>query len=171
MQFFSTLSSAAARHVAVTILYTATLMGAGPSSAQEGLEATKSQEQRDAEFAALLDGARMEGKFNLSSATGESAAQVDLYSVSELRKGEDDTWIFEYTMSYGQGPDGPKQTVPIPVRVEWAGDTPVLTMTDQTVEGLGTFTVRVMIHGERYAGTWSNGTVGGHMWGRIVRDL
>ena len=166
MQFFVSPSSVRLRNIVATALAVAVAMS-GQVQAQEGAQ---TQEQRDAEFAALLDGARMEGKFNLNSAAGESAAQVDLYSVSELRKGEDGTWIFEYTMSYGQGPDGPKQTVPIPVRVEWAGDTPVLTMTDQTVEGLGTFTVRVMIHEERYAGTWSNGTVGGHMWGRIVRD-
>lgn len=166
MQFFLCPCSTALRNLAAAAACTA-LLAAGAAHAQG---AEKTQEQRDAEFEALLDGARMEGKFNLNSASGESAAQVDLYSVSELRRGEDGTWIFEYTMSYGQGPDGPKQTVPIPVRVEWAGDTPVLTMTDQTVEGLGTFTVRVMIHDERYAGTWSNGTVGGHMWGRIVRD-
>ena len=167
MQFFLSSPSCTVRHITMAAALAAVLASGSPLQAQSDDEA---RQERDAKFAALLEGARMEGKFNLNSASGESAAQVDLYSVSELRRGEGDTWIFEYTMSYGQGPDGPKQTVPIPVRVEWAGDTPVLTMTDQTVEGLGTFTVRVMIHEERYAGTWSNGTVGGHMWGRIVRD-
>ena len=56
------------------------------------------------------------------------------------------------------------------VKVVWAGDTPVLTMTEQTVEGLGTFSVRVMIYQDRYAGTWDNGSLGGHMWGQIVKD-
>jgi hypothetical protein len=45
----------------------------------------------------------------------------------------------------------------------------MLTMTDQEVAGLGTFTVRVMIHGDRYAGTWQHGAFGGHMWGKIER--
>jgi hypothetical protein len=59
--------------------------------------------------------------------------------------------------------------IAMPLPVEWAGDTPVLTMTDQTVEGLGTFTVRVLIFGELYSGTWQHGSFGGHMWGRIER--
>lgn len=172
MHFFLSPSSNALRYLA-TVSLCAAALGAGALSGAAPLFAQTdpgTQEERDARFAALLDGARLEGKFNLNSASGESPAQADLYSVSELKKGEDGTWIFEYTMSYGQGPDGPKQTIPIPVRVEWAGDTPVLTMTEQTLDGLGTFTVRVMIYGERYAGTWQNGAVGGHMWGRIVRD-
>ncbi len=129
-----------------------------------------SPEERDKAFAEKLVGARLEGKFNVSSGSGTSAAQADNYAVSELEKGEGDTWIFKYTMSYGQGPDGPKITVPIPVVVEWAGDTPVLTMTDQEVDGIGTFSVRVLIYKDWYAGTWDNGTLGGHMWGQIVKD-
>jgi len=125
---------------------------------------------RENAFAAKLEGAKLIGKFTLSSAQGESAAQADNYSVSELERAGDNTWIFHYTMSYGKGPDGPKVTVPIPVKVEWAGDTPVLTMTKQTVEGLGTFSVRVMIYQDLYAGTWDNGTLGGHMWGRVVQQ-
>ena len=59
---------------------------------------------------------------------------------------------------------------PIPVKVEWAGDTPVLTMTDQKIEGMdGQFTVRLLFHGDRYAGTWQHGAAGGHMFGTIAK--
>ena len=125
--------------------------------------------ERDKAFAEKLIGAKLEGRFNVSSASGTSEAQVDNYAVSELERGPDNTWIFNYTMSYGQGPDGPKVTIPIPVRVEWAGDTPVLTMTEQTIEGMGTFSVRILIYKDWYAGTWDNGSLGGHMWGQIVK--
>ena len=29
------------------------------------------------------------------------------------------------------------------------------------------FTARVLFYGDRYAGTWQHGKIGGHMWGTI----
>jgi hypothetical protein len=57
--------------------------------------------------------------------------------------------------------------MPVPVTIEWAGDTPMITLTEQTVEGLGTFSARVLLYDGLYAGTWKHGQFGGHMWGRI----
>jgi len=57
--------------------------------------------------------------------------------------------------------------VPIVVTMPWAGDTPIITMTDVSIPTLGTFTARVFFYGDRYAGTWQHGAVGGHMFGRI----
>ena len=59
--------------------------------------------------------------------------------------------------------------VPIPIKVYWADDTPVMSLTDLTIPGVGTFTARVMFHGDRYAGTWQHGEVGGHMWGLVEK--
>jgi len=55
------------------------------------------------------------------------------------------------------------------LQVKWAGDTPVITLTNLTIPGLGTFTSRVMIYGDRYAGTWQHDKTGGHLWGKIVK--
>jgi hypothetical protein len=57
--------------------------------------------------------------------------------------------------------------LPVPLEVFWAGDTPVITLTHAAVPGMGTFTSRVMIYGDRYAGTWQHDKFGGHMWGKI----
>ena len=144
-----------------------------PAAPGAGVQGVAEQADRDARFEALMTGARLVGEFTVDTGQTGDAPRPDLYSVSELEKGEGDVWIFHYTMSYGgnQGSSGnsPGTTFDIPVRVVWADDTPMLTMTDQEVEGLGTFTVRVMIHGDRYAGTWQHGAFGGHMWGRIER--
>ena len=35
--------------------------------------------------------------------------------------------------------------------------------------GLSTFTVRVFFYGDRYAGRWQHGAVGGHLSGRIEK--
>ena len=58
---------------------------------------------------------------------------------------------------------------PCDFRTTWVGDTPVIMMTDTILPGLGTFTVRVFFHGDRYGGTWQHGAVGGHMSGRIEK--
>ena len=44
-----------------------------------------------------------------------------------------------------------------------------MSLTNLTIPVLGTFTARVMFYGNRYAGTWQHGKVGGHMWGTIER--
>jgi hypothetical protein len=53
--------------------------------------------------------------------------------------------------------------------VKWAGDTPVISVTDVGVPGLGTYTARVVVYGDQYAGIWStsDGSHGGQMWGKL----
>ncbi len=60
----------------------------------------------------------------------------------------------------------------IKVPVEWAGKTPVICVTDLEIPlvGTGKFGARVLFDGDMYAGTWSHDAVGGHMFGRIVRE-
>jgi hypothetical protein len=53
--------------------------------------------------------------------------------------------------------------------VKWAGDTPVVTVTDVLVPGIGTFTARVLFYKDQYAGTWRGDDHGGQMYGRIVK--
>jgi hypothetical protein len=59
--------------------------------------------------------------------------------------------------------------VPLVIPVKWAGDTPVISVTDLSIPGAGTYTARVMIYRDQYAGTWSGVDCGGHLWGRIER--
>lgn len=142
------------RGVAALLLVLAT---GGALPAQES-------DERDRRFAEMMTGKRLVGQFSVVTAEGESPPQADNYMVSELSRGEGARWIF--TARMGSGPQA--VALPIPVDVLWAGDTPVLTMTEQAIEGLGTFTARVLIHDGRYAGTWQHGPVGGNMWGRVV---
>jgi hypothetical protein len=113
----------------------------------------------------LLEGARLVGQFSVVGADGaiNRPPQADQYAVSRLERDADGRWIFNVSMSYGTQ----QHTLPVPVTIEWAGDTPMITMTEQTVEGLGTFTARVLLYEGLYAGTWKHGQFGGHMWGRI----
>jgi hypothetical protein len=60
-------------------------------------------------------------------------------------------------------------TLPLPLEVKWAGETPVITLTDLKILVLGTFSARVVIHNNKYAGTWTHGKAGGHMFGTIEK--
>lgn len=125
------------------------------------------QAARDQKFEETMRDARLEGNFSVVTDQGMQSDFSELYMVSELERGEDDTWIFKAKMKYGE--NAHEAEFPIPVQVIWAGDTPMITMENTTVDGLGTFTVRLLLHGDRYAGTWQHGAFGGHMWGRIIK--
>ena len=91
------------------------------------------------------------------------APQPEQYAVSRLERDAEGRWVFNVSMSYA----AQQHTMPVPVTIEWAGDTPMITMTEQTIPGLGTFSARVLLYDGLYAGTWKHGQFGGHMWGKI----
>ena len=60
-------------------------------------------------------------------------------------------------------------TVPVTVTMLWAGDTPMITITDLTIPTVGTWTARVFFSGDQYAGTWAGHGFSGHMFGQIQK--
>ena len=60
-------------------------------------------------------------------------------------------------------------TVPLPLEVKWAGDTPVITVTDKSLPGMGTYTARVVVYRGQYAGTWSGKNGGGKVFGKLTK--
>jgi hypothetical protein len=88
----------------------------------------------------------------------------DRYDIAGVEKVGDDLWRFNARMDCC-GLDG--SVIPIVVPLTFVGDTPMIMMTDTSLAGIGTFTVRLFFYEDRYAGTWQNGPVGGFMSGRI----
>ena len=89
--------------------------------------------------------------------------QPDRYEIASVEKVGADLWRFEAKCC------GVNGAVPIAVPMRFNGDTPMILMTETSLPGIGTFTARVFFYGDRYAGTWQHGKVGGHMWGRIEK--
>ena len=127
------------------------------------LFAQLSQEELEAQFEETMNGAQLIGQFTVTGM--EVPTQPDTYSVSKIEKLDDGRWLFTASMSYGDN----TVAIPMPFEVLWAGDTPVITLTDQLIPGLGTFSARVLVYEDDYAGTWKHDAFGGHMWGRIER--
>ena len=93
----------------------------------------------------------------------QGPAHPDRYDISRVDKVGPDQWRFVAHLSQGG------VSLPVVTTLLWAGDTPMISMTDVTIPTLGTFTARVFFYGDRYAGTWQHGEVGGHMSGRIQK--
>lgn len=114
------------------------------------------------EFQEAMSGATLVGYFS----RGDGTLSEERYKIQSVSHVRGNTWLFQSRIQYGER----DVTVPVPLQVYWAGDTPVITLTDLTIPGMGTFTARVLIYRERYAGTWWAGERGGQMFGRIERD-
>jgi hypothetical protein len=114
-------------------------------------------------LAKKLTGATMVGQFSIDGRENAKQPHTDRYEIESAEKIAGNRWVITARIKYG------KHDVKVPVTLEilWAGDTPVITLTNAVVPGMGTFTSRVMIYGDRYAGTWQHDKVGGMMWGHI----
>lgn len=128
--------------------------------------ATSSAEMNDEEkaFAELLTGVDLVGSFTVDGQTG--SPKQDRYSITKAVKVKGNSWVIHSRIKYGEV----DLTVPVPVKIDWAGKTPVLSVADLKIPGLGSeFGSSLLFQGNRYAGTWEHGKVGGHMWGRIEK--
>jgi hypothetical protein len=116
-------------------------------------------------FTDSMNGVTLIGHYTTGQLENGKELPEDRYGISKVTKLKGDTWLFEARIQV----EGHDLTLPIPLKVLWAGDTPVITLDDATIPGLGTFSVRLLIDGHRYAGTWSHGDSGGQMFGRIEK--
>ena len=115
-------------------------------------------------FEKAMKGVRFSGFFTVDGAKNPPSEEV--YEIQSVQKfGEQDLWIFTARIKYGQR----DVTLPMPLPVKWVGDIPVITMDEMNIPGLGTFSAHVVIDGNKYAGTWSHGKVGGHLYGKITK--
>ncbi len=140
---------------------------AAPSRADDAPDtAADAQQTRFDAFEKLLTGSKFTGNFTIlgRDAASPPAETYDIVSVKKLDKG--DYWLFKARIRYG----GKDVTLPMPLEVKWAGDTPVISLTNLDLPGLGTFSARVVIYNGKYAGTWTHGKVGGHLFGVVAKE-
>ena len=111
-----------------------------------------------------LSGTKFTGSFTIDGREGAPAKEE--YTILNVKKiGKGDLFLFRARVKYGKT----DITLPMPLPIKWAGDTPVISMDNLSIPGLGTFSAHVVIDGDKYAGTWKHGKVGGHLFGKISR--
>lgn len=122
------------------------------------------QEERFQKFENSMRGVRFTGLFTIEGS--DDSPTKETYEIKSVQKlGSDNLWIFTARIKYGI-----KDVImPLPLPVKWVGSIPVITMHNLSIPGLGTFSAHVVIDGKKYAGTWSHGNVGGHLFGSISK--
>ena len=137
-----------------------------PSKAAEATsDASDRQAEQEANLAAYLTGAKFVGKFTIDGKE-DVAPKTEEYTISKCQKlPEKNMYRFTARIKYGDV----DQEVPMDLKVLWSGNTPVITLDSFWIPGMGTFGARVLIHKNRYAGTWQHDAVGGHMFGKIEK--
>jgi hypothetical protein len=115
------------------------------------------------QFTDRMRNVTLRGSFTIDGREGPP--REDRYDIESVEKVGDDLWRFNAGMSCC----GVNGTIPMVIPMRFIGDTPVIMMTDTSIPGIGTFTVRLFFHGDRYAGSWQHGKVGGLMSGRIEK--
>jgi len=120
-------------------------------------------EELDAQFEQMMTGTTLVGR---STTVGrDTLSSEERYIIEGVTRVAGDTWLVRSRFQYASR-DIP---IVIPVQIKWAGDTPVLGLTDLTIPGMGTFSARVVFYRDQYAGTWGASDHGGQLFGRLER--
>jgi hypothetical protein len=124
------------------------------------------QGEREKKFSEALSGTVLVGTFSIDGVKMDKSPLPERYELKSVEKTKDGLWTFTARVKYLNQ----DLTLPITVPVVWAGDTPMVSLSDSTLPGLGNqLSAKVIFDGQRYAGTWQHGKFGGHIWGRIER--
>jgi hypothetical protein len=115
------------------------------------------------EFQQTMNNVLLVGFFTLGDRT---ELHEDRYVIDNVTKVKDGLWKFAARVQFN------KKDVPVALNVPvfFVGDTAVLSMPRQAVQGLGVYDARLVIYKGGYAGTWGGGTGGGKMFGDIVKN-
>jgi len=127
--------------------------------------AVPSREELIKKLEADLTNVKLTGSFTVTGREDRAPRPEEYTITSAVKLPEGDMWLINARVKYGDK----DTTLPMPLEIKWAGDTPVITLTDLAIPGLGTFTSRVVLYDGRYAGTWQHGKVGGHLFGKIEK--
>ncbi len=120
---------------------------------------------REKKFQEMLTGVALVGQFTTVGAANELPQTPDRYVIEEVRPLKSGFWLFVARIQYS----GKDVKLPMSFEVKWAGETPVITLDNVLVPGFGSFSARILFHDQQYAGTWSAGDHGGHMFGHVEK--
>lgn len=146
------------------ILWAALVIPFAP--AQEASKpAATNQAELEKNFKELLTDCVFEGHWCMVNNGKLSEEKSEKYTITGATKSGQDVWLIYAKIQYR----GKEVSVPVPVQVKWAGDTPVITLDKVSIPGMGTYSARVLVFDKTYAGTWSAGDHGGMLHGLVQK--
>ena len=135
---------------------------------------SEDQQAREKAFEESMRGAALNGHFTIfrtdgsepaAEEGGDASLRSERYEIEKVVKRAGDIWTFHARIQFGDT----DVTVPVPVRLTWSGDTPMVSVTDLGLPGMGSYTARVIFYRDAYAGMWWGGSHGGNLFGSIER--
>lgn len=133
-------------------------------SAPKAVDAEKQELYRKLEK--HLTGTKWVGNFTVTGKELDNLTPEEYRILSAKKVDQGEYWLLKVRIKYGSH----DVTVPLPpIEILWAGKTPIITVDQLTVPGLGTFDARVVIRNNKYAGTWAHNKVGGHLFGTFSK--
>ncbi len=133
-------------------------------SSKGGAKKAPTADELYKKFAEEMSGVKLVGQFTVvGKEVPPAKEEYSILSATKMENG--DFWLLQARIKYG----GNDVTLPLPIEIKWAGTTPVITLDNFTIPGMGTFSARVLFHGKTYAGTWTHDKVGGHMFGTLEK--
>src|SRR5262245_26533305 len=111
-------------HSRFLMMMAATLLLTGGCSRK-----TESNAENEKKFQEMMSGVTLVG--HSTRTNKEGLGGEERYGILKVSKLAGDTWLIQAQIKYGSH----DVTVPIPVTIKWAGDTPVITLTDLAIPG------------------------------------
>ena len=156
-----------------TLIAIAFLFITTPVAATQDTDIEKSD--RDIAFEKLLHNVQLVGHFTQSTPPtitplqqadeDDQPLKEDRYTIRSVTKLREGVFQFDAIVHYGERDFPIKMNLPI----KWAGDTPMIALSNMMVPGMGTFDATIIFDGNKYAGTWAGTDHGGHLFGYIVQ--
>lgn len=117
-------------------------------------------------FQKRLEKCIFEGEWCLVKDGAMSGWKKDKYTIQSATKVKGNDWVVVSRVQFGNV----DVNLPIKVKVYWAGDTPVISVTDLDFPGGNSYTARVLVYKDTYAGSWFGQGYGGQMTGTIRKQ-
>lgn len=131
-----------------------------------------SRDALEADFKSMLENAILDGSWQmtqdgLGGKKPLTGAKTEKYTIQSASKLGGEMWLITARIQFADK----DVSIPVPVRIIWAEDTAIITLSEFPVPILGTYSCRVMFHGGFYSGIWysKEKDYGGVMSGRIVK--
>lgn len=142
-----------------------------PALAAEEKKDAKTKEEvtmndKELAFQKRLKKCILEGEWNLVEDGKMGPWKKDKYTIQSATKTGKDQWVIVSRVQFGTV----DVNLPITVNVFWAGDTPVISVTDLDFPGGNSYTARVLVYKDTYAGSWFGKGYGGQMTGVICEQ-
>lgn len=127
--------------------------------------ASKPTAEQEKQFSEKMSNTTLIGRFTFDDKM-DQVPKPELYEIKSVTKVVGNLWTFTVRIKYGKV----DAALPVTVPVVWADGTPMVSLKNATIPGMGGgFSAHVIFEGDRYAGTWQHNAKGGHMFGTIKK--